>query len=92
MRGVFPVFFEGGNNCSSYPSVIILFIISKWIFSRRVTGHGANIYLAGRLLGSVTYNSSIKHTSCMKVRFWVSSRRARVGASEASVLFVSRFF
>ena len=35
---------------------------------------------------SVTYNSSIKHISCMKVSFWVSSRRARVGAaSEASV-------
>ena len=44
-------------------------------------GHGAYIYLAGHLL----YNSSIKHTSCMKVSFWVSSRQASVGASEASV-------
>ena len=33
--------------------------------SRDLVGHGANIYLAGRLL----YNSSIKHTSCMKVSF-----------------------
>ena len=27
-------------------------------------------------------NSSVKHTSCMKVSFWVSSRQARVGVSE----------
>ena len=42
-----------------------------WQASCELVGHGANIYLAGRLL----YNSSIKHTSCMKVSFWVSSRR-----------------
>ena len=45
--------------------------------SRELVGHGANIYLPGRLL----YSSSIKHTSCMKVGFWMSSRRARVEAS-----------
>ena len=47
--------------------------------SRDLVGHGADVYLAGCLL----YNSSIKHASCMKVSFWVSSRRARVGVSEA---------
>ena len=43
--------------------------------SHDLVGHDANIYLAGHLF----YNSSIKHTSCIKVSFWVSLRRARVG-------------
>ena len=47
-------------------------INSSLLRSGYLAGHRANIYLAGRLLGSVTYNSSIKHTSCMKVSFWVS--------------------
>ena len=72
------------NVCSEDMNILRLNVRSGYSF-----GSGRQFHQAIRPVqiecNSVTHNSSIKHTSCMKVRFWVSSRRARVGASKANV-------